>query len=166
MCLVCWEKPQRRDPHRVSRGGILGPKKGPKRAILGHKRYLVLLAPNFLHHRTGYLHRQSGNNCTLQTVTCFSEFLAKQPAPADFDTCKLHCFDTCKLHCCLPPIPTPPTPSECSPPKPTPLWDLETTWLPLGDAAFKVSERLAIRSRRRGSEGSGAGGVGPAGGSL
>ena len=39
MCLISWERTQKGDPHKLFRGGFLGQKRGPKRAIFGHKKF-------------------------------------------------------------------------------------------------------------------------------
>ena len=41
MCLISWEKTQKRDPHNFF-GDILGSKRGAKLAILGDKKFSLL----------------------------------------------------------------------------------------------------------------------------
>ena len=49
MCLISWERTQKRDPHRVFRGDFGGQKRGPKRAIFGHKSLVYcFFVSNFL----------------------------------------------------------------------------------------------------------------------
>ena len=45
MCLISWERTQKRDPHKLFRGDFGGPKGGPKRAIFGHKKFSLLFFP-------------------------------------------------------------------------------------------------------------------------
>ena len=49
VCLVSWERTQKRDPHKLFRGDCWGQKRGPKRGIFGHKKFgLVFFScPNF-----------------------------------------------------------------------------------------------------------------------
>ena len=43
MCLISWERAQKRDPHKLLfRGHFWGQKRGPKRAIFGHKKFSLL----------------------------------------------------------------------------------------------------------------------------
>ena len=42
MCLISWERMQKRDPHKLFRGDLWGQKRGPKRAIFGHKKFSLL----------------------------------------------------------------------------------------------------------------------------
>ena len=42
MCLISWERTQKRDPHKLFRGDFGGQKGSPKRAIFGHKKFSLL----------------------------------------------------------------------------------------------------------------------------
>ena len=42
MCLISWERTQKRDPHKFFRGDFWGRKRGPKRVIFGHKKFSLL----------------------------------------------------------------------------------------------------------------------------
>ena len=42
MCLISWERTQKRDPHKLFRGHVGGQKWGPKRAIFGHGKFSLL----------------------------------------------------------------------------------------------------------------------------
>ena len=43
MCLISWQRTQKRDPHKLFRGDLGGQKRGPKQAIFGHKKFCLLL---------------------------------------------------------------------------------------------------------------------------
>ena len=43
MCLISWERTHKRDPHKLFRGDLRDQKRGPKRAIVGHKKFLALI---------------------------------------------------------------------------------------------------------------------------
>ena len=42
MCLISLERTQKRGPHKLFRGDFWGQKRGPKRAIFGHKKFSLL----------------------------------------------------------------------------------------------------------------------------
>ena len=42
MCLISWERTQKRDPHKLFRGGFWGQNGGPKPAIFSHKKFSLL----------------------------------------------------------------------------------------------------------------------------
>ena len=44
MCLISWERTQKRNPHKLFRGEIWRQKGGPKRAILGCKKFSLLFS--------------------------------------------------------------------------------------------------------------------------
>ena len=45
MCLISWERTQKRDPHKLYWGDLGGQIQGPKPAIFGHKNFSLLFFP-------------------------------------------------------------------------------------------------------------------------
>ena len=45
ICLISWERTQKRGPHKLFPGDLGGSKGGPKRAIFGHKKLSLLFFP-------------------------------------------------------------------------------------------------------------------------
>ena len=45
MCLISWERTQKRDQHKLFQWDFGGQKRGPKRAIFGHKKFSLLFFP-------------------------------------------------------------------------------------------------------------------------
>ena len=55
MCLISWERTQKGNPHKLFRGDVWGPGRGPKRAVFGHKKssLLFLSGPEHRAHAKG-----------------------------------------------------------------------------------------------------------------
>ena len=45
MCLVSWQRTQKRDPHKLFWGDFWAKNRGPKRTIFGHKKFSLLFFP-------------------------------------------------------------------------------------------------------------------------
>ena len=45
MCLISWERTQKGDPRKLFQGEFWGQKRGPQRAIFGHKKFSLLFFP-------------------------------------------------------------------------------------------------------------------------
>ena len=45
MCLISWERTQKSDPGELFQGDLWGRKRGPKRAIFGHRKFSLLFFP-------------------------------------------------------------------------------------------------------------------------
>ena len=61
--LISWQRTQNGDPHKLFLGDFWGSKGGPKRAIFGHKKFILLFFFS-----CPYLHRLSRENITCITV--------------------------------------------------------------------------------------------------
>ena len=79
MCLISWERTQKRNTHKFFRGDFWGQKGGPKRAIFGHKKFsdcfLFALKKRYnkrLNEVEDLVSGQNSNHC-LETSVCIRQ---------------------------------------------------------------------------------------------